>query len=273
MARRILTALVSLPLLIGAIWAGYPWLTIVVAAAALLGVREFYRLAHGLAHPLILPLGAVCSILLVVSGQLADEWYQFAPHVLVGVTIVATSPWLFVTRHRPGALITWAYAVGGPLYIGFLLAHVLLLRGLDGSGDPGRDWLLFALLVTFATDTGAFFTGRTFGRHMMSPSISPNKTWEGAIGGFIVAVGIALALEVLLQLSVPVWQLALMGAAIGILAQVGDLAESRLKRVSGVKDAGSLLPGHGGILDRIDSIVFTVPVVYYLVEFVLKPSS
>ena len=88
-----------------------------------------------------------------------------------------------------------------------------------------------------------------------------------------MAVGIALALEVLLQLSVPVWQLALMGAAIGILAQVGDLAESRLKRVSGVKDAGSLLPGHGGILDRIDSIVFTVPVVYYLVEFVLKPSS
>ena len=272
MARRILTALVTLPLLVGAIWAGYPWTTVIVAAAALLGVREFYRLASGPTPPLILPLGALWTVLIVVSGQLTDEWYEYAPQLLAGATITAALPALIVARHRPRALTMWAYAVGGPLYVGFLLAHTLMLRELDGDGELGRNWLLFALLVTFATDTGAFITGRTFGRRPMSPSISPNKTWEGSIGGFMVGVGIALALGPLLQLSVPVWQRALVGASIGVLAQLGDLAESRLKRVSGAKDAGSLLPGHGGILDRIDSIVFTVPIVYYLVEFVLKPS-
>jgi phosphatidate cytidylyltransferase len=157
--------------------------------------------------------------------------------------------------------------------VGFLLAHALALRQLDGGADQGRDWLLFALLVTFATDTGAFFTGRAVGRHRMAPTVSPGKTWEGAFGGFACAVGVALALEPLLGLEVPLWQAALIGAAVGLLAQAGDLAESRLKRAARVKDTGGILPGHGGVLDRLDSIVFTVPVVYYLVALVLEPSG
>ena len=273
MTRRILTALVGAPILIGVIWAGFPWLTVLVAVAALLGLREFYQMVPDLGAPIFLPLGAIWTALFIVSGQLTDQWYDYAPHVVLGAGIVIALPWLLLDHNRKGALTTWAYAVGGPVYVGFLLAHALMLRQLDAGVDSSRNWLLFALLVTFATDTGAFFTGRVVGRHLMVPSISPNKTWEGAIGGFMWAIAIALALGALLQLSVPLWQQALMGAAVGVVAQLGDLAESRLKRATGVKDAGSILPGHGGILDRLDSIVFTIPVVYYLVALGLKPSG
>ncbi len=334
MIKRILTALVGVPLLIGAVWGGFPWLPIVVALAALLGLWELYRMSPAPqpsllleGHSIVTPhspsvtpssltvtpngvrglksllqvkadslvksfrffvasllrmtikrpwlfLGGLWTILFIVTGQLAGQWYDYAPHVLLGAGLLIALPWLILNRNRDGALAAWTYAVGGPVYLGFLLAHALMLRELEGGADNfGRDWLLFALVVTFATDTGAFFTGRMVGRHPMAPSISPNKTWEGAVGGFVWAVGIAVGLGVPLQLSVPLWQAALMGAVIGVFAQLGDLAESRLKRATGVKDAGSILPGHGGFLDRLDSIVFTLPVVYYLVALVLKSSG
>ena len=273
MARRTLTALVGVPLLIGAIWIGFPWLTVLVAILGVLGLLEFYRMAPGLRLPFILPLGAIWAVLIIVSAQFADDWYQYATQVTLGGGLIAALLWLVVNLRKPGFFRPWAYAVAGPTYVGFLLAHALLLRQLDGEPDLGRDWLLFALLVTFASDTGAYLTGRALGRHAMAPSISPGKTWEGAFGGTTWAVGIALALGALLQLSVPYWQAATVGLAIAVSAQLGDLAESRLKRATGVKDAGTILPGHGGVLDRLDSIVFALPVVYYLVALVLKPSS
>ena len=273
MAQRLLTALVGVPLLAGAIWVGFPWLTVLVAVVALLGLREFYRMAPGLDVPVILLVGALWTTLFIVSGQLADRWYEYAPHVLLGVGVPVGLPWLILNRNRGEALATWTSAIAGPVYVGFFLAHALMLRQLDGGADSSRDWLLFTILVIFATDTGAFFTGRAAGRHLMAPSISPGKTWEGAIGGFAAAVGIALAVGALLELPVPVWQQLLMGATVGVVAQMGDLVESRFKRATGVKDAGGILPGHGGVLDRLDSIVFTLPVVYYLVALVLKPSG
>ena len=276
MTRRILTALVGVPLLIAAIWAGFPWLTILVAAVALLGLREFYRMIPGPKSPALLTVGALWTTLFIVAGQLTDRSYdydQYVLYVLLGAGLLAALPLLLLSRDRGGALITWALAVGGPIYVGFLLAHAVMLRELDDWADSSRNWLLFAVLVTFATDTGAFATGRLLGRHRMAPSISPNKTWEGAVGGWTWAVAVAFALGVLLELSAPLWQATLMGAALGVVAHLGDLAESKLKRVTGAKDAGSILPGHGGILDRLDSIVFTLPLVYYLVAFVLTPPA
>ena len=273
MVRRTLTALVGVPVLIGAVWVGVPWLTILVAAVALLALWEFYRLTPVPPLPILFPMGAVWTTLFIVSGQLAGPWYDYSAHVLLGGGVLLALPWLVFYRGREGFSARWAYGVSGPMYVGFLLAHALMLRELDNSAGSGRDWLIFALLVTFATDTGSFFTGMAVGKHPMSPSISPNKTWEGAIGGFTWAVGIALALGALLQLPVPLWQEALMGAAVGVVAPLGDLAESRLKRAVDAKDAGSILPGHGGFLDRLDSLLFTVPVVYYLVALVLEPSG
>ena len=273
MALRVLTALVGIPVLVAAVWAGFPWITVLIGIVALVGLVEFYGMAPELSVRFIYPIGALSTLLFIVSGQLADEWYDYTPHMLLGAGILLAFPLLILYHSKPGNIIAWGYAVGGPIYVGFLLAHALMLRELDGLPDVGRDWLLFALLATFATDTGAFLAGRTLGRHRMAPSISPNKTWEGSFGGFTLAVGIALALDPLLQLSVPIWQTALCGAAIGVVAQIGDLAESRLKRARGIKDTGRILPGHGGLLDRLDSIVFTVPLMYYLVALVLKPSG
>ena len=275
MAQRVLTGLVGIPVLVGAVWVGFPWLTILVAIVAVLSLWEFYRISPGVSLTVLFPLGAIWTILFLVSGQLTESWYDYAPHALLGAGVLCALPWLIVNRRKGGAIATWSYTVCGPVYVGFLLAHGLMLRGLelDTDGDFGRDWLIFALLVTFATDTGAYFAGRSVGKHLMTPSISPHKTWEGAIGGFASAVGVAFALAALLELSVPIWQGALIGLAIGTVAQAGDLAESQLKRATGVKDTGKILPGHGGVLDRIDSIVFTFPVVYYLVALALKPST
>ena len=121
------------------------------------------------------------------------------------------------------------------------------------------------LLVTFATDAGAFFVGKAIGKTSLAPSISPSKTWEGAVGGVLVAIGASMGVIYALSLDVVLWYAILLGALMGIVGQVGDLVESRLKRIAGVKDSGRFLPGHGGLLDRLDSIVFNLVVVYYLV--------
>jgi len=165
-----------------------------------------------------------------------------------------------------GASINWVWTLAGIIYIGWMLSHFIPLRGLEG----GRDWVLFALFATFAADTSAFFAGRLWGSHSLASAISPGKTWEGAIGGFLGAIAAALILIAILpSLSIPYWQGIVLGALVGIFAQLGDLSESMLKRSAGVKDAGKLIPGHGGILDRLDSIVFTVVVVYYYVIWVI----
>ncbi len=153
--------------------------------------------------------------------------------------------------------------------MGWMVGHYVMLRQLD----HGRELVILALFTTFACDTSAFFVGRTWGKHHMTPTISPHKTWEGAIGGFAGAVAAAAALCYLLNLGS--WTLPLsyleavgVGCLVGVAAQFGDLLESMLKRRAGVKDSGSLLPGHGGVLDRIDSLVFTGVIVYYFVLWV-----
>ena len=273
MTQRVLTALVGIPVLLGAIWGGAPWLTILVLLAAVLGVREVYNLTPPGTSRLPTILGMLWAIALVLGGQAAsdaDNLLLVSLAISLGGTFVALL-WLIAFYHGPNIFVAAVYLIGGPLYVGFLLAHALALRDLGDADSLGRDWLLFALLVTFATDTGAFFTGRSIGRHPMAPNISSQKTWEGAVGGFTLAMAAALALGQLLDLAVPLWQQATIGATVGVAAQVGDLFESKLKRLSGAKDTGSIFPGHGGILDRLDSVVVSVPAVYYLLTTVFEP--
>ena len=240
--------------------------------------------------PLPFFLGALWVIAFIIGGAAANGPLHFAGislGILVGGAFGGLL-WLIAFYRGENWPVAAAYLVVGPLYLGWLLAHVLLLvqvgdnypggdlgsyvggdlsRG-DGY-ELGRNWLLLALLTTFATDTGAYLVGRAIGRHPMAPSISPNKTWEGAIGGFVGAVAAALLVGQFFNLGLSPaawnWQLPLIGATVGIAAQAGDLLESRLKRLAQVKDAGNLMPGHGGLLDRLDSLLLTIPVVYYLV--------
>ena len=268
MTLRVLVGLVGVPLLFGIIWAGFPWLTILVGIVSLLALREFYGLTQATGARSSFVFGGLWTILFVANGQLTAQEGNFAPY-LIGGGFLVSLPWAFTQWRDEKALRSWLFTVTGPLYVGLLLSHALMLReGGDGLYD-GRDWLIFALFTTFATDTGAFFTGLSLGKHKLAPTISPGKTWEGAVGGLIWAIGASLALAAVLDLSIAVWQQILLGVLLGTAAQVGDLAESALKRRAGAKDAGALIPGHGGLLDRIDSLVVTIPVTYYILGLII----
>ncbi len=194
---------------------------------------------------------------------------DWAIAALLAAAAVLPLVWLTIFR-REVALESWAWTLAGILYAGWMLGHYVMLRQLD----HGRELVIMAVFTTFACDTAAYFVGRTWGRHRMTPTVSPNKTWEGAAGGFAGAVAAAAALCYLLNLgdwSLPLCYLEAVGVGclVGVGAQIGDLVESLFKRRAGVKDSGHLLPGHGGLLDRIDSLVFTGVIVYYFVLWVV----
>ncbi|MDE2778896.1 MAG: phosphatidate cytidylyltransferase [Chloroflexota bacterium] len=253
------------------------------------------------AQPAPLPtlLGAVWAAAFVIGGAAAEGVLHLWA-ISLGVFIAGgflSLLWLIAFYRDPRWPAALAYLLGGPVYTGFLLAHVMALAQVGEVFfflDPlyfspdtgptiyevGRNWLLFALLANFATDTGAFLVGRALGRHRMAPVTSPNKTWEGAAGGFLFALLASVLLDRTLNLGLGAtwwegawnvwnWQPVLIGATVGVASQLGDLAESRLKRLSRLKDSGNLMPGHGGILDRLDSLLFTIPTVYYLLVAVL----
>lgn len=162
-----------------------------------------------------------------------------------------------------GPVERWSLAVAVALYVGWLGSYFALLR----HGPDGRAWLLFLLLVTFASDTGAYAVGRLLGRHRLAPRISPGKTVEGAVGGLLSAALVALIAGSLFSLSGQPLRLLSLGLIVSVAAQLGDLAESALKRRLDIKDAGRLLPGHGGLLDRLDSLLVAGTVVYYAVRW------
>ena len=275
MKLRVVTAVVGIPVLLAFVYFDFeadtewfsqvPLLIVAVGAAAALGAWEFYRLGtHAEAQPLTL-FGAIWAVLFVVAALFQVDW---ATASLLASAAVLPLVWLIIFR-RDTWLQSWGWTVTGILYMGWMLGHYVMLRQLD----HGRELVILALFTTFACDTSAYFVGRAWGKHHMTPTISPHKTWEGAAGGLAGAVAAALALHFLLNLggwSLPLSRLEVVGVGclIGVMAQVGDLLESLLKRRAGVKDSGNLLPGHGGVLDRIDSLVFTGVIVYYFVLWV-----
>lgn len=257
--QRVLSALVFIPLIVVIVWFGGPAYSLLIAAAAALGVLEFYGMM-GLSrrHPLTL-FGLIWVLLFVLVAHF--EVIYIAP--LLTSAVVFSLIWLIFRSPIEGASINWVWSLAGIIYIGWMLSHFIPLRGLE----DGRDWVFFAIFATFAADTTAFLIGKAWGKHSLVSKISPGKTWEGAMGGFLGAIIGGLILAAILP-GIPIhWQIVLLGALIGIFSQLGDLSESMLKRSAGVKDSGRLIPGHGGILDRLDSIIFTVVVVYYYVLF------
>lgn len=159
----------------------------------------------------------------------------------------------------------WLVLPLAALYLGWLGHYLLLVRRFP----QGDRWFLLLLLGTFATDTGAYATGKLLGRHQLAPRVSPAKTVEGAIGGLVWAVIATVALDLLLGLPRRLPAVVLLGVALAAAAELGDLAESLIKRRLGVKDMGRIVPGHGGIVDRLDSLLFVGPVVYFIVRWVI----
>ena len=267
MKARVLVGIVGIPALIGAIWIGFPILTVVVGAAALIGLWEFNRMAKAWYAAPYWPISLVWTILFVAHGQFAAEHGNFSAY-LIGGGLALLLTFALVRRNRDASNRCLSTAIG-PLYTGFLLSHALLLREGAAGLEDGRDWLLYALLMTFAADTGAFFVGRLLGRHTMAPTVSPAKTWEGLVGGLACAAGASVGLSSLLGLPISlVCQLGI-GLLLGITAALGDLAESFMKRRAGLKDSGVVVPGHGGILDRMDSLLVTLPVTFYVSAYII----
>jgi len=266
--HRVITGAVGVPLVILAIWFGdpWPWFTLLIAAAALAGTYEFYHMANFDRREPLLYLGLLCSLALVLSPH-----YR-SPNVLpivITATMLISLIRLLCRPSKEGAFRNWAWTIVGALYVGWMLSYWLNLRGLE----DGRNWVYLAMLTTFANDTGAFFIGRARGKHSLAPAISASKTWEGAVGGLMCAILGAIVIATVLDLISPFtfryWQIILLGLLTSLFAQLGDLVESLLKRNMGVKESGNLLPGHGGILDRFDSLIFVGAVVYYYVIWVV----
>lgn len=245
---------VVVPLLI---WGGPLAVDALCCFALAVGLLEYGRMAF---EPrslriAVAVLGALLYTATLYVGPRAAGPVVVAACLAAFVVVMATSPGMEGAADRVARLLL------GTIWIGGLLAFVPLVRRLD----QGVGWTFVLLAATWLGDTGAFFAGKFFGRHKMAPRLSPKKTWEGAAGGFLAAIGGAVLFGWLTGLAAPWGFLALVGAVVDVAGVLGDLAESLLKRAFGVKDSGTIMPGHGGILDRVDSVLFAAPVLYLLV--------
>jgi phosphatidate cytidylyltransferase len=246
---------------------------LVAAAAAAAALELHSALAHGGYQPRV-ALGVLFTLTLALAPAL-EPLVGHDPTLPALALIVIVSLVIDLRCHATlGMLVGWSLTLAGAAYIGALLGHILLLRQIEAPLHPsplatlglapGAAWVLFTMTATWGQDAAAYFAGKWGGRTPMTPGLSPKKTWEGAAGGLLGAIVIGALAVPLFGLPIPIVAGALLGAVAGILGPLGDLSESLIKRQVGLKDTGSLIPGHGGILDRVDSLLFTAPAIYYL---------
>ena len=268
--KRILTAVVVLPflivsILIPSLW----WVFVLLAAAAMvLGLWEFYLLAKRLKLKPDVVAGYIAGAALVTICVQSDPAVTL---LLVQFVIIVLTAGVLIAATLRGApfdqmIVSAGATILGVLYVPFLGSHLISIRT---GFDPvlSRHLLSFFFLVLMGADAGAYYIGRALGKRKLAPSISPGKTWEGAIGGLVAALAMAALSHFWFFRELPL-KYALAAAAVMTLVGVfGDLAESALKRGAGAKDAANILPGHGGILDRLDSLLFNAPLIYYFARF------
>ena len=261
MIGRLITAAVGIPVLAVVVWVGGDVFSVVVAAVAALGAVEVCDLAKskGLA-PLRIVAAVLSGALVLSQFAFSALWSssEYVPLLIVSAGIAALA---LILTLSPMQNRNVGLTLAAVVYPGALLAHAPLLRGTE----QGLEWIVFLLVVTFSSDTGAFFVGKAVGKRPLAPKVSPNKTWEGAIGGFAASILAAFIAALALDIDAGLPLIAVLGALMGVVGQAGDLFESKLKRLADVKESGRLLPGHGGVLDRLDSIVFNLALVYYFV--------
>jgi len=253
---RILVAAVLLPIVLGIVWAGGWWLFALALVGGLVALHELYGMGRGL-HPMVLA-GYTGLGLALLGAQLGG-----LPWLLAGMlaTLPAALLVFFVSSVRQNAVAAFATTLLGVVWVGGGLAHLMLLRDVP---DDGRLLVFTVLLTVFADDTAAFFFGRLLGRHRLAPAISPGKSWEGFVAGTVVGVAVTF-FALYEQDVVSTGESLLVGLAIAVAATLGDLFESAVKRDLGVKDSGRLLAGHGGVLDRVDSLLWAGPAAYFTV--------
>ena len=269
---RILTAVVVLPFLIASIivpslW----WLFVALAAAALtFGLFEFYRLAKRRdMKPNVVAMflgGAAIFTVFLFSDPQEFVNVLMIQLILLALTIGTLIAATFQETNFEKMIASTGASILGVMYVALLGGHLVAVRT-GFTPRQSRDLLGFFFLVLMGSDIGAYYTGRLFGKHKLAPKISPGKTLEGLIGGLVAALAMAALAHYWFFYELPLkWALPL-AAVMTVLGVLGDLTESALKRGAGAKDAASLLPGHGGFLDRLDSLLFNAPLIYYFARF------
>jgi phosphatidate cytidylyltransferase len=253
---RILISLVLLPVILGIVWLGSWWLFAAALIGGLIALHELYVMGRGL-RPLV--LGGYVGLILTLLGAEVGEISWMVGGIFA--TIVIAFVVFGFSDARPSATAAISLTVLGVVWVGGGLASFILLRDIP---EHGRLVVFTVLIAVFADDTAAYFVGRTIGRHKMAPTISPGKSWEGFVGGTIAAMAVAF-FAMYDQGFLTDFEAVALGAAIAVSSTLGDLFESAIKRDLGVKDSGRLLAGHGGVLDRIDSILWAGPAAFYVV--------
>lgn len=268
--KRILTALIVLPFLIASILISSLWWVFVLLATAamVLGLWEFYLLAKRLQLKPDAAAGYVAGAALLTISLQNDPPINLL--LVQFVIIVLTAGTLIGAALRGGPYDKMIASAGatilGVLYVPLLGSHLVYLR--TGFNPTLSAHLLsFFFLVLMGADAGAYYIGRAFGKHKLAPSISPGKTWEGAIGGVVAALAMAALSHFWFFRELPLKYILPLAVIMTLVGILGDLSESALKRGAGAKDAANILPGHGGILDRLDSLLFNAPLIYYFARF------
>lgn len=253
---RVLTAVVGVPVVLALNYAGGWPFAITLTLVAVLASHEFWRMGRHAGYPPSLPLVTAGVAAFTLSAPLVPQPQSVWIGVCVAVGMLAGT-WFLLTGNYHRGFLRFVLTVGGILYVGLLLAHLGLLR----QAPNGAWWVVLVFVITWSYDTGAYVSGRTVGKRPFMQHVSPKKTREGVLGG-LAAASIAGLLAVP-SLGLFPWQAVLLGLLGGAVAQAGDLVESMMKRETGVKESGTIMPGHGGLLDRIDSLLFVGPLVYY----------
>ncbi len=266
LSKRLITAAIAIPIVLGISWYG-GWAAFGGAVLILgLGIYELHTMFHKLGYrPLTLFSFSFGVALFLAALPLAAPYRSLVVEAVISLLVLGSLSWLLLTRHAPGtALMDWALTLVMSLYLAWPISYLLALRGMVvGTGSPRFWWMVVVFLGVWAFDSGAYFAGRFFGAHALAPAISPGKTWEGVVGGSLLALASVFVFTRFITPPIAWYHVVALGILISFAATIGDLAESLIKRQANVKDSGNFFRGHGGVLDRIDSLLFAIVVVYF----------
>jgi phosphatidate cytidylyltransferase len=267
LAQRVAVGIVAIPIIYFLCVAGGPYFFGFVALVSAVALREFYALAEAKgARPLLIP-GIAGGFVVNVSFFIHSASRPILVAALL-LLVIACSLWELFRKPAPNAsaLLNLSTTLFGVLYISLFFGTLIGIREIAGG------YLVMSMFVTiWICDSAAFHVGSSMGRHKLFPRVSPNKTWEGAVAGLIFAILTAVAAKHFVLGFLPLSGAVILGVIVGTVGQMGDLAESLMKRDAGVKDSSTLIPGHGGAFDRFDSILLVAPCVYLYLEYVLFP--
>lgn len=251
LSKRTFSGLIGLILLVYIVLNGGYLLYFSIYILSLVGLREFYKAIENIEIKPVYTIGYATSTALFINFIMQNRYFGII------ITLLILSLLILIVINKNVSVQDISMTILGIFYIPFLLFHIIYLE------NTKYIWLVF--IIAFGTDTFAYIAGNLFGKNKLCPNVSPKKTIEGSIGGILGSTILLIIYSIYFDLN-PMWKMIVLSIICSITSQLGDLVGSKIKRISGIKDYGYIMPGHGGVLDRFDSIIFTAPVIYYYIS-------